>query len=144
MTLGGNRRVQTADAGLITLPSGARRWERRALTHHATVEECKQLARLQEELKSDPTTEANLANRVRLAEIWYDLLDQEGLSFHWDSGTWLLQPGELYPWTARHQFNDALAALAFSIHFSGISVEFPPPGLPTAHPETFGKTRGFP
>lgn len=140
VTLGGNRRIQTADAGLITLPSGARRWERRALTHHATVEECKQLARLQEELKSDPTTEANLANRVRLAEIWYDLLDQEGLSFHWDSGTWLLQPGELYPWTARHQFNDALAAgnvsAAIGIldsllrHFSRVSTSWFADGTP--------------
>lgn len=110
VTLGGNKKIQTADAGLITLPSGTRRWERRALLHRATVEECKQLARLQEELKSDPTAEANLANRVRLAEIWYDLLDQEGFSFHYDSGTWLLEPGELDPWAARHEFNNELAA----------------------------------
>lgn len=108
VTLGGNKRIQTADAGLITLPSGTRRWERRALLHHATVEECKQLAHLQEELKGVPTTEANLQDRIHLAEIWYDLLDQEGFSFHWDSGTWL--PGGLDPWTARHQFNDALSA----------------------------------
>lgn len=138
VTLGGNKRIQTADAGLITLPSGTRRWERRALLHHATVEECKQLERLQEELKSVPTAEANLANRVRFAEIWYDLLDQEGFSFHWDSGTWL--PGELDPWTARHEFNDALAtgnvAAACRIldsllqHFNRVSMSWFADGTP--------------
>jgi len=108
VSLGGAKEIKTSNSGLITLPSGARRWERRALLHHASVEERKQLARLQQDLSSQPTTGANLAERVRLAEIWYDLLDQEGVSFHWDSGVWLLEPGELDPWTARHKFNDAL------------------------------------
>jgi len=108
VSLGGAKGIKTAGSGLITLPSGTRRWERRALLHHASIQERKQLARLQQELGSQPTTGPNLAERVHLAEIWYDLLDQEGVSFHWDSGVWLLQPGELDPWTARHKFNDAL------------------------------------
>jgi len=108
VSLGGAKGIRTAGSGLITLPSGTRRWERRALLHHASIEELKQLARLQQELGSQPTISANLPERVHLAEIWYDLLDQEGVSFHWDSGAWLLEPGELDPWTARHKFNDAL------------------------------------
>ncbi len=108
VTLGGTKEIKTAAAGLITLPSGMRRWERRALLHHIGVDERKELARLQQELPTQPTTAANLADRVRLAELWYDLLDQEGMSFHFEGGAWTLAPGELDPWTARHKFNDAL------------------------------------
>jgi hypothetical protein len=110
VSLGGAKRTYLAGAGLITLPSGARRWERRPTLTHIEVEERKQIAALQEILGSQSTTQANLEDRVRLAEIWYDLLDMEGFSFHYDSGAWILAPGELDPWTARHQFNDHLAA----------------------------------
>jgi alpha-glucosidase (family GH31 glycosyl hydrolase) len=106
--LGGTKGIKTAAAGLITLPSGTRRWERRALLHHIGVDERKELAGLQKELPVKPTAAANLADRVRLAELWYDLLDQEGMSFHYEGGAWTLGPGELDPWTARHKFNDAL------------------------------------
>ncbi|MGA9062617.1 MAG: TIM-barrel domain-containing protein, partial [Terracidiphilus sp.] len=108
--LGGTRGAKTANFGLITLPSGVRRWERRALLHRATPSELEAIRRLQQQLGIEPTSAANLAERVRLAEIWYGLFDQEGLSFHPESGTWILGPGELDPWTARHRFNDALAA----------------------------------
>jgi alpha-glucosidase (family GH31 glycosyl hydrolase) len=108
-TLGGRKSVQTAGFGLIRLPSGARRWEPRALLHHASAAELKDIAQLQQDLRSKPTDQANLEDRVRLAQIWYDLLDQEGVSFHPESGTWLLNEGELDPWNARHQFNNALA-----------------------------------
>jgi alpha-glucosidase (family GH31 glycosyl hydrolase) len=108
VSLGGAKGIKTAGSGLITLPSGIRRWERRALLHHAGIEERKEIARLQQELNSQPTNDANLADRVHLAEIWYDLFDQEGFSFHFEGGAWTLEPGELDPWTARHKFNDAL------------------------------------
>jgi alpha-glucosidase (family GH31 glycosyl hydrolase) len=110
VSLGGASRAYSAGAGLITLPSGVRRWERRSILNHIGVEERKQIAALQEKLASQPTSEANLKDRVRLAEIWYDLLDMEGFSFHYDSGAWILAPGDLDPWTARHEFNDRLAA----------------------------------
>jgi hypothetical protein len=109
-TLGGTKGATTAGFGLITLPSGTRRWERRALLHHIGVDEQKELAHLQQELPTQPTTAANLTERVRLAELWYDLFDLEGMSFHFEGGAWALAPGELDPWTARHQFNDALKA----------------------------------
>ena len=110
VTLDGTKGIKTAAAGLITLPSGTRRWERRALLHHIGVDERRELARLQQELRTQPTIATNLADRVRLAELWYDLLDQEGMSFHYEGGAWALAPGELDPWTARHKFNDALRA----------------------------------
>jgi alpha-glucosidase (family GH31 glycosyl hydrolase) len=109
-TLGGTKGIKTAGEGLIALPSGTRRWERRALLHHVGVDERKELARLQKELPEKPTSAANVADRVRLAELWYDLLDQEGMSFHLEGGAWTLAAGELDPWTARHRFNDALRA----------------------------------
>jgi len=108
VNLGGTKGIRTADFGLITLPSGTRRWERRAVLHKATGGELKEIMGLQQELDTQPTSETNLADRVRLAEIWYDLLDQEGFSFNAESETWLPGKGELDPWTARHEFNDSL------------------------------------
>lgn len=105
----GAKGIVQAGSGLITLPSGIRRWERTAAMKRATIEERREIARLQDELERRKTTASNLAQRVRLAEVWYDLLAQEGFSFHYDSGTWILEPGELDPWTARHEFNDRLA-----------------------------------
>jgi alpha-glucosidase (family GH31 glycosyl hydrolase) len=110
VTLNGKKGAKSAGLGLITLPSGTRRWERRALLDHIGVVERKELARLQQELPTQPTTAANLADRVRLAELWYDLFDQEGMSFHFEGGAWTLAPGELDPWTARHEFNNTLGA----------------------------------
>lgn len=108
VALGGARGVVTAGSGLVTLPSGVRRWQRRTLLRHNTVDERRQLAHLQQELDTRPTTETSLAVRVHLAELWYDLFEQEGLSFHYEGGAWALSPGELDPWEARHAFNDAL------------------------------------
>jgi alpha-glucosidase (family GH31 glycosyl hydrolase) len=108
VALGGTKKVQTAGLGLITLPSGIQRWDRRAVVQHATTAECRELANLQQELASSPTTKVNLAGRVRLAEIWYDLLTQEGFSFYRDSGQWRMNPGQPDPWDGRHQFNEAL------------------------------------
>jgi alpha-glucosidase (family GH31 glycosyl hydrolase) len=110
VTLGGKKETLTSDFGLITLPSGTQRWERRGFRHIATNQELKAIARLQQELDTQPTSQANMVDRVRMAEIWYCLLEQEGVSLHTEGGTWLLNPGELDPWTARHKFNDALAA----------------------------------
>ncbi len=108
VALGGAKGATTAGSGLITLPSGVRRWQRRALLHHITMDERRELARLEQDLTARPTTATNLAARVRLAELWYDLYEQEGLSFHYEGGAWALSPGELNPWEARHAFNDAL------------------------------------
>ncbi len=138
--LGGNRNAQTAGFGLIALPSGIRRWERRAALRRATGAELKQIQRLQQQLEAEPASETNLPDRVRLAEIWYDLLDREGFSFHPESGTWILGSGELDPWTARHRFNDALvnrdAATACRIldsllrHFNRVSQSWFADGAP--------------
>ena len=114
VTLGGTRGTKTGGLGLITLPSGKKRWERRAILHRATRDELKEIAGLQALIDSQPTSQVNLADRVRLAEIWYDLLDQDGFAFRPESGSWLLDPGELDPWTARHRFNDALAIQDFT------------------------------
>ncbi len=140
VTLGGKKETRTAGFGLITLPSGTRRWQRRAVLHRATVEELKEIAHLQQELDSQPTSDANLADRVRLAEIWYDLLDREGFSFNAESETWLPAQGELDPWSARHKFNDALAihdfATAYQIldsllgHFNRVSKSWFADGTP--------------
>ena len=140
VTLGGNRNAQTADFGLVALPSGIRRWERRAALRRATDAELKQIQRLQQQFEAEPTSETNLPDRVRLAEIWYDLLDQEGFSFHPESGTWILDSSELDPWTARHRFNDALAnrdiATACQIldsllrHFNRVSQSWFADGVP--------------
>lgn len=113
VALGGTKGIKTADFGLVTLPSGTQRWVRRALLHHIGVDERKELARVQQELSRQPTTATNLVDRVRLAELWYDLLEQEGMSFHFEGGAWTLAAGELDPWTARHKFNDALGVRDF-------------------------------
>ncbi len=105
-TLGGKQELHTAGFGLITLPSGIQRWERRAELPHITNAERKEIAQLQKDLTAKPTTQANLAERVRLAELWYDLLDEEGFRFQYGVGGWVWP--ESYPWVVRHKFNDAL------------------------------------
>lgn len=137
---GGTARIITAAPGLIALPSGISRWERSAVLQPATVANRKEIARLQNTLVRQPTTNANVRDRVRLAEIWYDELNQEGFSFHDTAGTWLLNPGEQNPWDARHAFNQALRdgdrAAAYKIldslllHFVRVSREWFADGTP--------------
>ena len=57
-----------------------------------------------------PTTEANLAQRVKLAEAWYDLLSQEGFSYLQQKNVDASEGRkEVLPWLVREKANEALA-----------------------------------
>ncbi|MHB9131816.1 MAG: TIM-barrel domain-containing protein [Armatimonadota bacterium] len=98
--------VHTAGDTLAVLPSGLRRWQLPATLTWPTAEERAAIWALQESLAA--TTPEMLAEYIRLAQRWYDLLQLEGFSFHPDGGCWKVGPGEYQPRDARRAVNDAL------------------------------------
>jgi alpha-glucosidase (family GH31 glycosyl hydrolase) len=106
-TLGGEPAVRTAAPGLVTLPSGVRRWEFPPRVDVLSVAGRKAIWNLQQQL-SQATDARNFAERIRLAGAWYYLLMQEGLSFNPETGQFIALEGQLYPWKARQAINEAL------------------------------------
>jgi alpha-glucosidase (family GH31 glycosyl hydrolase) len=97
--------------GLITLPSGAQQWIPRAITESVLSSDRLALAQLEE--STAPTTPDNLGPRIRLAELWYDLLGQESFSFTQQKNVDAVDDpaaAKLSPWTTREQANAALRA----------------------------------
>ena len=105
--LGGEPAVRTAAPGLVTLPSGVRRWEFPPGVDVLGVADRKAIWDLQQQL-SQATSAGNFAERIRLAGAWYYLLMQEGLSFNWETGQFIVVQGQLFPWNARKTINEAL------------------------------------
>ena len=105
--LGGEPAVRTAAPGLVTLPSGVRRWEFPPRVDVLGVADRKAIWNLQQQL-SQATSARNFAERIRLTGAWYYLLMQEALSFHTETGQFIVLQGQLYPWKARQAINEAL------------------------------------
>jgi alpha-glucosidase (family GH31 glycosyl hydrolase) len=105
--LGEEPAVHTAAPGLVTLPSGVRRWEFPSAVEVLGVADRKAIWNLQQQL-SQATSAQNFAERIRLAGAWYNLLMQEGLSFNWETGQFIVLQGQSFPWNARQTINEAL------------------------------------
>ncbi len=107
---GGARGVTSAGAGLATLPSGIRFWNRPAVLSPPTRAERLQLWELQQSLAAAPTTAQNFAARVDLANRFINALLLEG--FYFDSANVSWNPGRALqePRPARAQINRLLRA----------------------------------
>lgn len=101
---GQENKVQVAQKALATLPSGVYRWQRPALITYPDAGERKRIWQLQNELHRLPTTPSSLADRLHLANRWWDLLTWEGYSFRYESGCgWT----SAYPSSVRAEINQA-------------------------------------
>ncbi len=85
-SLGGVIGARSEAGALITLPSGVRLWQRPAILTWPSGEEYRAVWQTQQGL-SEPTTLANLAERLHMAQRWSDLLTLEGFNFRVESGS---------------------------------------------------------
>lgn len=99
--------VHRHDKTLIKLPSGRQVWQKPVLLVPLSFNEKRRIFQLQQNLDTQ-TDKDNFAERIYLAQRWYDLLLQEGFSFVEDAGLWYPEFGP-NPWTARSQINRTLA-----------------------------------
>lgn len=75
----GTAEVLNSDGCLCTLPSGAMRWQRPAVVDYPDAKTQQQIWEMQTSLETR-TDEKNLAERLRLAQCWMDLMMQEGFT----------------------------------------------------------------
>ncbi len=105
--LGGDEEIFYSSGGLTKLLSGKKKWQLPALLEYPSNTELREIWKLQGSLH-EPTNIDNFEERIRLTQLWYDLLAFEGVSFLEQAGLWLQSEGQYSPWTARNLVNRCL------------------------------------
>ena len=103
--LNGEKGANTAEGVLCTLPDGVKRWQRPVKLVWPSEEERREIEALHQ--SKEPTTEENLADRIRVLQRWQDVLTLEGMDFF--TGQSVSNPWEFRePWVERRFCNEAL------------------------------------
>lgn len=108
VTLGGEPGAHVLAGALVTLPSGARRWQRAGRLAPLERDELEAIWKLQQSL-AQATVPETLAERLHVVQRWLDLMVLEGFNFRPNSGGgWVPRRGEHLPHEARSKINRAL------------------------------------
>lgn len=101
---------ETEKAGIepsivFQLPSGILHWQRPGVLEYTDREEKKEIYLLQK--SEEPTTEENLADRIRIVQRWQDSLTLEGFDFFFNQE--IANPWEpMDPWVEKRLINERL------------------------------------